>query len=141
MGSGQIAQRGAPVQQSSGGGGGGLADVVELILDKGLVIDAFVRVSLIGIEILRIDARVVIASVDTYLRFAEACNRLDIANDGSSAGLPQMIGQMTESGAKRKTRGALQGAGETLRDSLGRGQDKEKAGSRRKKDEDDEEEQ
>jgi hypothetical protein len=46
---------------------------------------------------------------------------------------------MTESGAKRKTRGALQGAGETLRDSLGRGQDKEKAGSR-KKDDDDEEE-
>uniref|UniRef100_UPI0038732EB1 gas vesicle protein GvpJ n=1 Tax=Actinoallomurus spadix TaxID=79912 RepID=UPI0038732EB1 len=136
-----MAQRGAPVQQSSGGGGGGLADVVELILDKGLVIDAFVRVSLIGIEILRIDARVVIASVDTYLRFAEACNRLDIANDGSSAGLPQMIGQMTESGAKRKTRGALQGAGETLRDSLGRGQqDKEKAGSRSKKNDNDDEE-
>jgi gas vesicle structural protein len=137
MGSGQIAQRGAPVERSHSGGG--LADVVELILDKGLVIDAFVRVSLVGIELLRIDARIVIASVDTYLRFAEACNRLDIANDGSSAGLPQLIGQMEESGARRKTRGALQGAGEKLRDTLGRGQDKEKAGSR-KKDDDDEEE-
>ena len=50
----------------------GLADVIEVILDKGIVIDAYVRVSLIGIEILTIDARIVIASVDTYLRFAEA---------------------------------------------------------------------
>ena len=51
----------------------GLADVVEVILDKGIVIDAYVRVSLVGIELLTIDARIVIASVDTYLRFAEAC--------------------------------------------------------------------
>ena len=56
----------------------GLADVIEIILDKGIVIDAYVRVSLVGIEILTIDARIVIASVDTYLRFAEAVNRLDI---------------------------------------------------------------
>src|SRR4051794_29943045 len=56
----------------------GLYDVLELILDKGLVVDVFVRVSLIGIEILTIDARIVIASVDTYLRFAEAVNRLDL---------------------------------------------------------------
>ena len=46
----------------------GLADVIDVILDKGLVIDAYVRVALIGIEILTIDARIVIASVDTYLR-------------------------------------------------------------------------
>ena len=70
---------------SAGGGGyaarpspSGLADVIDIILDKGLVIDAYVRVSLIGIEILTIDARIVIASVDTYLRFAEAVNRLDL---------------------------------------------------------------
>jgi hypothetical protein len=49
-----------------------------VILDKGLVIDAYVRVSLIGIELLTVDARIVIASVDTYLRFAEAVNRLDL---------------------------------------------------------------
>ncbi len=55
-----------------------LADVLDLILDKGLVIDAYVRVSLAGIELLTIDARVVVASVDTYLRFAEAVNRLDL---------------------------------------------------------------
>ena len=55
-----------------------LADVINTILDKGLVIDIYVRVSLVGIEILTIDARIVIASVDTYLRFAEAVNRLDL---------------------------------------------------------------
>jgi gas vesicle structural protein len=47
-------------------------------LDKGLVIDIYVRVSLVGIELLPIYARIVIASVDTYLRFAEAVNRLDL---------------------------------------------------------------
>jgi hypothetical protein len=60
----------------------GLADVVETILDKGIVIDAYVRVSFVGIELLTIDARVVIASVDTYLRFAEATNRLDLYEKG-----------------------------------------------------------
>jgi hypothetical protein len=47
-------------------------------LDKGLVIDIYIRVSLVGIELLTIDARIVIASVDTNLRFAEAVNRLDL---------------------------------------------------------------
>ena len=79
------------------GGGGyvarssssGLYDVLELILDKGLVIDVFVRVSLVGIEILTIDARIVIASVDTYLRFAEAVNRLDLMQTEAQP-LPEM---------------------------------------------------
>jgi hypothetical protein len=69
---------GGNVERSGGGGSSGLADVIELILDKGLVIDVFVRVSLVGIEILTIDARIVVASVDTFLRFAEATNRLDL---------------------------------------------------------------
>ena len=56
----------------------GLADVIDLILDKGLVIDAYVRVALAGIELLTIDARIVVASVDTYLRFAEAVGRIDL---------------------------------------------------------------
>ncbi len=55
-----------------------LADVLDLILDKGLVIDAYVRVSAVGIELLTIDARIVIASVDTYLHYADAVNRLDL---------------------------------------------------------------
>src|SRR5215213_9557945 len=54
------------------GGSSGLADVLNVILEKGIVIDAWVRVSIIGIEILTIEVRAVIASVDTYLRYAEA---------------------------------------------------------------------
>jgi hypothetical protein len=88
--------------------------VLELILDKGLVIDVFVRVSLIGIEILTIDARIVIASVDTYLRFAEAVNRLDLMESSDSQGLPDMMESLTSGGASSKTKGVLQGAKEAL---------------------------
>src|SRR3954452_20386511 len=94
----------------------GLAEVVDLILDKGLVIDVYVRVSLVGIEVLTIDARMVVASVDTYLRFAEAVNRLDLTETGDSEGLPEMIGDLEEGGAKKKTKGALEGAKGTLSD-------------------------
>src|SRR5690348_16515536 len=92
----------------------GLADVIDVILDKGLVIDAYVRVSLIGIEILTIDARIVVASVDTYLRFAEAVNRLDIAHDDTTHGLPDLMESITESGSSGKTKGMLEGAKESL---------------------------
>jgi gas vesicle structural protein len=107
-----------------------LADVVEIILDKGLVIDIYIRVSLVGIELLTIDARIVVASVDTYLRFAEAVNRLDLRDDGTS-GLPDLMGDITESGAKGKTSGALEGVGEKVSALLGSGDDDD--------DEDDEE--
>ncbi|MFD2415127.1 gas vesicle protein GvpJ [Amycolatopsis pigmentata] len=56
---------------------GGLAEALNILLDKGLVIDATVRVSLIGIELLTIQVKVVIASVDTYIRYLEAMQRLD----------------------------------------------------------------
>jgi gas vesicle structural protein len=92
----------------------GLADVIEVILDKGLVIDAYVRVSLIGIEILTIDARIVIASVDTYLRFAEAVGRLNLAEADDSQGLPELMESMTSGGAQSKTKGALEGVKEAL---------------------------
>ncbi|MET8220275.1 gas vesicle structural protein GvpA [Streptomyces hirsutus] len=109
-----------PAQQSGGGGGSsGLYDVLELVLDRGLVIDAFVRVSLVGIEILKIDVRVVVASVDTYLRFAEACNRLDLeSGPRKDPGLPDLVGEMTESGARGKSKGALSGAAETISDAF-----------------------
>jgi len=81
-------------QTGAAAGGGpspsGLADVIDTILDKGLVIDAYIRVSLVGIELVTIDARIVIASVDTYLRFAEAVNRLDISQD--KAGIADLAG-------------------------------------------------
>ena len=101
----------------------GLVDVIDTILDKGLVIDAYVRLSLVGIELLTIDARVVIASVDTYLRFAEAVNRLDISQDKET--LPELIGDMEQGGARRKTQGALEGAGQKIRDLVGGGEDDE----------------
>jgi hypothetical protein len=87
----------------------GLADVLDVILDKGLVIDAFVRVSVIGIEVLTIDARIVIASVDTYLRFAEAVNRLDL-KETELSGLPEL----QQEGAKRMTEGAVEGVEEEI---------------------------
>ena len=104
-----------------------LADVLDVVLDKGIVIDAYVRVSLVGIELLTIDARIVIASVDTYLRFAEAVNRLDLQPSQDAVGLPGLVNQLQESGAKSKTKGALSGAGEKARDVMnsitGRGDD------------------
>jgi hypothetical protein len=87
----------------------GLADVVDIILDKGLVIDAYVRVSLVGIELLTVDARVVIASVDTYLRFAEATNRLDLYEHGGKD-LGEAIEDLQEGGAAKKVSGAVSGA-------------------------------
>jgi hypothetical protein len=92
----------------------GLAEVIDLILDKGLVIDLYVRVSLVGIELLVIDARIVVASVDTYLRFAEAVNRLDIAGSDDAEGLPELIGDLQEGGAQKKTKGALEGAKDSV---------------------------
>jgi len=110
----------------------GLYDVLELILDKGLVIDVFVRVSLIGIEILTIDARIVIASVDTYLRFAEAVNRLDLMAT-ETQGLPEMMEGITEGGAESKTKGMLQGAKEALFGDEDEGEgDRERSTSRRR---------
>ena len=106
-----------------------LADVLDVVLDKGIVIDAYVRVALVGIELLTIDARIVIASVDTYLRFAEAVNRLDLQPAQEATGLPGLIDQMQEGGARSKTRGALTGAKEKAQDVMssirGRGDEDE----------------
>ncbi|ATW51307.1 gas vesicle protein GvpJ [Streptomyces peucetius] len=116
-----------------GGGSGNLYDVLELILDRGLVIDVFVRVSLVGIEILKIDARVVVASVDTYLRFAEACNRLDLESGRKApTQLTDIVGDTVESGAHGKSKGALGGAMEAVTESL-------TGGGKSKRDESDEE--
>jgi gas vesicle structural protein len=102
----------------------GLAEVLDVILDKGIVIDAYVRVSVIGIEVLTIDARIVIASVDTYLRFAEAVNRLDLAQT-EVAGLQEL----RSGGSKDKTEGAIEGAKEKLTPGDGEGSKKERSKS------------
>ena len=118
--------------QRSGGGNyltrspnpSGLYDVLELILDKGIVIDVFVRVSLVGIEMLTIDARIVIASVDTYLRYAEAVNRLDLAETGGRD-LGEVVGGIQQGGARTKTKGALEGAKDSIKDVFSSDDDEE----------------
>jgi hypothetical protein len=103
-----------------GPSGGALTEVLELILDRGVVIDAFVRVSLVGIEVLTIDARVVVASVDTYLRFAEEVGRLNL--ETRKAGAPELL-------AGQKTKAAIEEAadkyGDLLSGVLGQAQQKE----------------
>ncbi|MEU4230165.1 gas vesicle protein GvpJ [Nonomuraea sp. NPDC026600] len=115
------------VQPASGGvaagpSPSGLADVIDTILDKGLVIDAYVRVSLVGIELLTIDARIVVASVDTYLRFAEAVNRTDLSESGGE-GLPELMKDMSQGQISGKSKdiaqGVLEAAGEKLSDFVG----------------------
>jgi gas vesicle structural protein len=109
-----------------------LADVIDTILDKGLVIDIYIRVSLVGIELLTVDARIVVASVDTYLRFAEAVNRLDLTETETS-GIPELMEDLSESGASDKTKGALEGAKEKVSDFLGGDEDEEEAEEERRR--------
>lgn len=102
---------------------GTLYDVLDLILDRGIVIDAFVRVSLVGIEILKIDARIVVASVDTYLRFAEVCNRLDLEHDATSRTVPELFGGGLGGGAaksagKAGAKKAVRSVGEKVKDAV-----------------------
>ncbi|MFJ8849913.1 gas vesicle structural protein GvpA [Streptomyces sp. NPDC102437] len=121
-----VPQAGGAIARGGGGGSANLYDILDLILDRGLVIDVFVRVSLVGIEILKIDARIVVASVDTYLRFAEACNRLDLEQGRKAPSkLTDLVGEVTEGGAHGKTKGALAGAAEMLTDALKGGDDDE----------------
>jgi hypothetical protein len=63
-----------PVERASGGTS--LIDVLDRVLDKGIVIDAWVRVSLVGIDLITVEARVVVASIDTYLKYSEAVSHV-----------------------------------------------------------------
>jgi hypothetical protein len=63
-----------PVERASGGSS--LIDVLDRVLDKGIVIDAWVRVSLVGIDLITVEARVVVASIDTYLKYSEAVGQM-----------------------------------------------------------------
>jgi hypothetical protein len=129
------------IEPSSGGGNlersqdSGLADVVNTILDKGVVVDVFARVSLVGIEVLRVDARIVIASVDTYLKFAEAANRVEMGSKEPMQ-LDDVVGSVSEKGSegvsKGKTKGALEAGAEKLEEFLDTGdEEQEEATARR----------
>ncbi|AGS67247.1 gas vesicle protein GvpJ [Streptomyces collinus] len=129
-------------QQGGGSGSSGLYDVLELVVDRGLVIDAFARVSLVGIEILKIDTRVVIAGVDTYLRFAEHCNRLDLEAGPRE---PAELTESPDSSAQDRSTAALprasqpsSGAADTVSSALdqSRGEEREPEGRRVAREED-----
>lgn len=121
-----VPQGNAGAAAGPSGGSGNLYDVLELVLDRGLVIDAFARVSLVGIEIVKVDARVVVASVDTYLRFAEAANRLDLeAGRKAPAQLTDVVESASEGGARGKSKGALTGAVEAFTESFQKGRSDE----------------
>ena len=107
-----------------------LKDVVATILDKGVVVDVFARVSLVGIELLRADVRVVIASVDTYLHFAEAVNRLDMGKE-EPKDLTGVVEDVTEAGAKGKSKGALDAGAEKLEELFQTDEAEESEESRR----------
>lgn len=82
------------------GGSSSLADVLNVILDKGIVIDAWVRLSVIGIEILTLEARVVVASVETYLRYAEAIGLTQLAASPPAQGTAgQQNGSQSQNGS------------------------------------------
>jgi len=105
----------ALTQAANGGRSSGnlIYDVVELILDRGVVINVFARVALVGIEIVTVDARVVVASVDTYLRFAEACGRLDLTGASRPGGLPALV-----EGAKGRLDGGASGLDRTITEAF-----------------------
>lgn len=70
-------------------GGTSLIDVLDRVLDKGIVIDAWVRVSLVGIDLITVEARVVVASIDTYLKYSEAVGQVaPISRPGAVSELP-----------------------------------------------------
>jgi gas vesicle structural protein len=70
-----------PVERAPGGSS--LIDVLDRILDKGIIIDAWVRISLVGIDLVTVEARVVVASIDTYLRYADALGLMPAQRGGS----------------------------------------------------------
>ena len=85
-----------PVERTTGGTS--LIDVLDRVLDKGIVIDAWVRVSLVGIDLITVEARVVVASIDTYLKYSEAVGSAPPV--GKPAALPESA-LMAENAALR----------------------------------------
>lgn len=72
-------------------GGTSLIDVLDRVLDKGIVVDAWVRISLVGIDLITVEARIVIASIDTYLKYAEAVGLTPAVSRPAITGGPEAI--------------------------------------------------
>jgi hypothetical protein len=91
-------------------GGTSLIDVLDRVLDKGIVIDAWVRVSLVGIDLITVEARVVVASIDTYLKYSEAVGQVAPVSR-PAAELPSHQDVVAENAALRAELAASKGAG------------------------------
>jgi gas vesicle structural protein len=86
-------------------GGSSLIDVLDRVLDKGIVIDAWVRISLVGIDLITVEARVVVASIDTYLKYADAVGLTGLVSRPQlDAGEPEIVEvvESTRRPAKKK---------------------------------------
>jgi gas vesicle structural protein len=94
-----------PVERAPGGTS--LIDVLDRILDKGIVIDAWVRISLVGIDLITVEARIVVASIDTYLRYAEAIGiTAPVSRPAVGPGTREEVVTATEA-AEARTRGRI----------------------------------
>ena len=85
-------------------GGSSLIDVLDRVLDKGIVIDAWVRISLVGIDLITVEARVVVASIDTYLKYADAVGLMPTVSRPQIAGVPEETFGAEEPEPARPTR-------------------------------------
>ena len=106
-----------PVERTVGGTS--LIDVLDRILDKGIVIDAWVRVSLVGIDLITVEARIVVASIDTYLKYSEAVGQ--VGSVSKPAALEPARASETvlaENAALRRQLAASEGGGKRLRRQL-----------------------
>src|SRR5204862_4942814 len=90
-------------------GGSSLIDVLDRVLDKGIVIDAWVRISLVGIDVITVEARVVVASIDTYLKYADAVGLMGIVSR------PMIEGAAEEVPTEAPRRSRVPGRGTTPR--------------------------
>src|SRR5690349_18837095 len=88
----------------------GLVDVLDRVLDKGIVIDAWVRVSLVGIDLITVEARVVVASIDTYLKYSEAVGQVAPVSRPGQAELAAHQNVIAENAALRAELAATKGA-------------------------------
>jgi len=86
-------------------GGSSLIDVLDRVLDKGIVIDAWVRVSLVGIDLITVEARVVVASIETYLRYADALGLAPGVRGTLPPSGPRVVDQTTNRSRKPEERG------------------------------------
>lgn len=97
-----------PVERAAGGTS--LIDVLDRVLDKGIVIDAWVRVSLVGIDLITVEARIVVASIDTYLKYSEAVGQMSTIARPAAAELPSHDDVLAENVSLRAELAALRRA-------------------------------